>query len=200
MLALGAPAELVRDVHRALGDEIEHAELCFSIASGLGASVGPGPIPWSADLGPRTTAAEVARATVIEGCIGESIAALVAQLERDAAAEPVVRRALERIAEDEARHAQLAWRTVAWLLRSHGAAVREAVTRAFIEGTRCQLEVASDDRLPAQLGRRFGRLPPRELRSVAARCLRDVIAPAAQTLLGERDHAWSNSLGRSVAG
>jgi hypothetical protein len=69
--------------------------------------------------------------TVREGCVGETLAALEAaealQHCEDEAARPV----LERIAAEEAQHAQLAWRFVAWALEARSgagaAALREVV-------------------------------------------------------------------------
>ncbi len=44
LLAVGAPADLIRDSNAAASDETRHAELCFALASEyLGESEGPGP-------------------------------------------------------------------------------------------------------------------------------------------------------------
>jgi hypothetical protein len=45
LLALGAPAELVEKAHVAALDEIEHARICFALASAYGGErYGPGPL------------------------------------------------------------------------------------------------------------------------------------------------------------
>jgi len=117
LLALGAPPELVAKAHEAALDEIEHARLAFAVASSHGgAPVGPAPLRVGAgDAGP-VDARRVFRETFGDGCVGETLAALEARAAAREAADPAVRAALERIADDEERHAELAWRVVAWLL------------------------------------------------------------------------------------
>jgi hypothetical protein len=47
LLSIGAPASLVASATAALGDETEHARLCFGIASAYaGRSIGPGALGW----------------------------------------------------------------------------------------------------------------------------------------------------------
>ena len=52
----------------------------------------------------------------MEGCVRETFGALVAHYQARAAADPEVRAAMARIARDETRHAELAWRTHAWAM------------------------------------------------------------------------------------
>jgi hypothetical protein len=185
LLALGAPAALLREIHEAMGDEIAHAELCFSLATELGgAPVGPGALPLPGTLALRTTPIDCAVATVVEGCINETLCALVAQAQHDAATAPRVGAALLRIAEDEARHAALAWKTVAWLIREHGAPVREAVRQAFARGPALDLEGSPiEARVPPDVARAWGRLPASEVRALIACGMASVVAPAARVLL-----------------
>jgi hypothetical protein len=181
LLAVGAPAELVRDAQRAMGDEIRHAELCFSLASAYaGEALGPDALPMEGALG-RASLAEIAAAAVREGCIGETIAALAALEARDAAEEPAVRAALDAIAPDETEHAAMAWRLVAWAYRTGDAAVRDAIEAAFAEpfapgGT------PFPEKVDASALRAHGRLPPEDLASLAARALREVVRPSAAAL------------------
>jgi hypothetical protein len=56
------------------------------------------------------------RLAIVEGCIGETVAAVEAAEASARAADPVVRSVLAKIAEDEGRHAELAWRFVRWAL------------------------------------------------------------------------------------
>ena len=58
---------------------------------------------------------------------GETVVALLSARAAEAAADPAARGLLALIARDEARHAELAWRTLGWLLRAHGAPVRAAL-------------------------------------------------------------------------
>ena len=183
LLAVAAPAELVRDAQRAMGDEIRHAELGFALASAYaGAPVGPGPLPFDGALG-RVTLAEVAAAAVREGCVGETVAALAAADARDAAEDPAVRAALATIAADEADHAAMAWRLVAWAHRSGDAEVRDAIAAAFGEPAELGSEIA-----PAGIDERAfrapGRLRPAEPRACAERALVEVVRPSAAALLG----------------
>ena len=60
--------------------------------------------------------------------------ALVAAHARDRATDGATRAALARIAEDEARHAELAWRFVSWALATGDVEVRAAVSAAFERG------------------------------------------------------------------
>jgi hypothetical protein len=131
LLALGAPAELVRDAIAAMQDEVRHAELAFGIASALaGESLGPTPLP-TTDARRRATPSEVLRAVIVEGCVGETVAAHDAGVRRDLGCAPPVRAALAQIADDEARHAALAWRTVRWILGAHPS-LRADADEAFV--------------------------------------------------------------------
>ncbi len=127
LLSLGAPSDLVLAATRAQGDEIEHARLCFSIAHALGGqAVTAGPLDVGGAMG-ELDPVSVAIALATEGCVIETVAAARAALEaremaqrgNHAAQERRIAAALSRIAVDEARHAALAWRAAAWLLRAY---------------------------------------------------------------------------------
>jgi hypothetical protein len=60
-----------------------------------------------------------------------AVAALEAAEARSHCNDPVARAALQRIAADETRHAQLAWRFVAWALDTGPASLRGVVRAAF---------------------------------------------------------------------
>jgi hypothetical protein len=183
LLGVGAPAELVHDAQQAALDEIEHARLCFAVVRRIsGRSLGPGPLHDSG-AAPRRSLAACAAAAVHEGCIGEAIAAAVAAAERDGARDPAVRQALDRIAADEASHAELAFRFVAWAIATGDADVRHAVNLAFEQALAARHPV---DQTPAEVDsdawRRFGRLTAAERSAVARSVLRDVIRPCATRL------------------
>ncbi len=132
LLAVGAPPELLEGSQRAGLDEIEHARMAFALASKYGAeSVGPGALDLRGDTLGSLDLPSVAAGTVEEGCVGETLAALEAEAARDGALELVVRAAWSVIAEDEARHAELAWSFVRWALDQGQPAVRAAVKEAF---------------------------------------------------------------------
>ena len=127
MMAAGAPADLLADTQRAAVDEVDHARRCFTLASRYGgAAEGAGPLDLRGALDAMDLPA-FAVATLREGCVGETLAAWTAAAQRERATDPVVREALTAIAADETRHAELAWRTVAWCLRVGGPRVRAAL-------------------------------------------------------------------------
>lgn len=134
LLALGAAPELVARLNAALADETRHARTCFGFASAYaGAAVGPGPLDIDGALegrDPRT----ILMTAIVEGCVGETVAALEAAEGAARATDPVVRAALAGIAVDEARHAELAWDFVAWSLTRHPE-LRAAAHEAFAAAT-----------------------------------------------------------------
>jgi hypothetical protein len=158
LLAFGAPPELVERAQRAMGDELAHARACFALASAYaGRALGPGRLEL-AGVEPSHSLAEAAASAVREGCVNETVAALTARQQADVTRDPVVRAVLERIASDEADHAELAFRFVAWALQTGDGAVHYAVQSAF-------------------------RAPPRsELAGVAEHAWAEVIAPVAAQL------------------
>ena len=115
LLAHGAPADLIERTHAAALDEIEHARIAYHFASSYG---GERIAPAMLDAGSLTTPSleELAIETLIDGCIEESAAAEWARRAAETAVDPVIAAAVGRIAEDEARHAELAWRILAWLV------------------------------------------------------------------------------------
>ncbi len=187
LLAVGAPASIVADAQRAMGDEIRHAEACFAIASAYaGADVGPSAIAMSGAIHGPVTLADVAAATVREGCVGEAIAAFIAAASRDEASDPAVREALARIVAEEQEHAALAFRFVVWALNTGDGAVRDAVAEAFRGAMsnvhRAAEDASGDDRLEGEL-RAHGRLSRATQRALTAQCVAEVIAPLARAVL-----------------
>ncbi|MET0594661.1 MAG: ferritin-like domain-containing protein [Polyangiaceae bacterium] len=131
LLSLGAPPDLVAAAQRAAGDEIEHARLCFEMASRYARRpLGPGKLAVEGALA-NTTFAELAVAAIREGCWGETLAAVVAGERRDRARDPRAVEILTRITDDETRHAELAWRTVVWAIERGGSRVYDAVRAEF---------------------------------------------------------------------
>jgi hypothetical protein len=118
LLSLGAPAELVREAQQAMRDEVEHAELCFGLASAYaGQPLAPGPLAIDGALAARSPCGLVLCA-FREACLGETEAAVEAQAALDSARDPAVKRVLARIAADEARHAELGYRFLQFALRT----------------------------------------------------------------------------------
>jgi rubrerythrin len=109
--AEGAPAELVRRARRAASDEARHFRIMRDLAVELGGRVVERP---RAEAHRPRPLFEVARENVVEGCVSESLAAVVAAWQAQYAANARIRDAMSVIAEDEASHAQLAWDVFAW--------------------------------------------------------------------------------------
>jgi hypothetical protein len=117
LLALGAPASLLHATHEALADETRHAQLAFGLASAyLGRALGPAELDCAGALD-QLDLPNVARAAFLEGCIGETVAALDAEWALQDCRDPVVAAVLREIAADEAKHAELAWLFAAWVLQ-----------------------------------------------------------------------------------
>lgn len=181
LLAHGAPADLVARCHEAALDEVRHAQLAFGLASALGEPVGPGALPLGGQIGLAESLADVAEALVREGCIGETLAALEAAARlrgaRGAAAD-----ALATIADDEARHAGLAWATLKWLVEVGGQDVVTRVDAVFAEGppTVCGVDVPG--------GAAMGLLSSEALAQVYGDGWRTVVLPAWAALRGGDAH------------
>jgi hypothetical protein len=180
LMAVGAPSDLVADAHRAALDEVEHARLCFGLAQAYaGEAVTPSPFPFEGRVEVSADLASIAARAAREGCIGETLASIQAAEQLAHAEEPSVRAALEVIAEDEARHAELAWRFVAWALARGWDGVRAAVGAAF----RAPVALAAPgEALPREMIA-HGRLDPCVLRDVARRALEEVVQPCAARVL-----------------
>lgn len=193
LLAVGAPAELLAACQRAGLDEIEHARACFALASRfMGATLGPGPLSLTG-LEIETDLEALVLRTWLDGCVEETVAALVAAAQLAVARDEAVRAALTRIAADEARHAELAWSFLGWALASGEPRLGRALAAA-----RDQLEASGIGSAPASsapddaaTGERqaHGRLSAGELRRLRAGAWRDVIRPTLDAMLEPAAHA-----------
>jgi hypothetical protein len=185
LLQLGAPVALIEATNQALVDETEHAKLCFALASRYaGAPVGPGSLPMAGALG-ASSLHEIVLNTVLEGCVGETVAALEAAEAAAHASDPVVREVLQKIHSDELRHSQLAWRFVAWALERGSddlrTAVREAFARLAAEAQQGRCQDASDHETPTLL--EHGVISDSLRASIRSVALQEVVLPCAQQLL-----------------
>ena len=114
LLALGAPAELVRDAQLASLDELRHADFFFELAwRHTGSPIHPGSLDVAGALDDLSLAALI-ESNLVEGCIGETQAAEHLRRRAQRIAEPELRAALLAIADDETNHAALAFRVLAW--------------------------------------------------------------------------------------
>ncbi len=182
LLATGAPPGLLQGAHAAAQDEIRHAELCFALASAYaGRPLGPGPLDLRDAPAPDLELRALCLSTVVEGCVGETLSALEAERCAEHAGQAAVKLALDAIALDEARHAELAWATVKWglTLEPHLApALAEAFSHAFAAAGGPP-RYACDDAAFA----RHGFLSPAEAHALREDAIRRVLRPAAEALL-----------------
>lgn len=135
LLALGAPASLVTEAQRAMGDEIEHGRIAFALASAYsGTPQGPGAWPLARMEAARAPSlVTLAREAVLEGCVGETTAAWSLHARAREADDAQLHALCIRMAEDEERHALLGFQIVAWAVATGGPDVKAAVWTALDE-------------------------------------------------------------------
>jgi hypothetical protein len=120
--------------------------------------------------------------TIAEGCIGETVAAIEAAEALQHCTHDATRAVLARIAEDETRHAELAWRFVAWALEVGPASLRDRARAAFAEAARTDAPTAPPSWRDLQLAQ-HGLIAPSLRHELRRRVLHDVIAPCAHALI-----------------
>lgn len=146
LLAFGAPPALVSEAHQAALDEISHARVTFALASAYaGTELGPQAFSEAKRMAPATDLATWAHETIEDGCLGETIAAAEAHAAAQQSEDPVVRDVLLGIAEDETRHAELAWKILRFALQAGGEEVA-AVARTVLATLAVRKLSPSDDR------------------------------------------------------
>jgi hypothetical protein len=185
LLACGAPPELVAASHRAAMDEVRHAQLALSMASHYaGKPLGFGALDISGTLDGPMSLEAITLATVIEGCVGETLAAIEVAASAAEARSESIRRALAGIAEDETLHAELAWAFVRWAIGNGGSTLRNRVASTFEQAFEKVIADASlnDDSGAAE----HGFLSGREIKALRRQAIADVLRPAVETLLGAR--------------
>jgi hypothetical protein len=183
--AFGAPPELLERAVRAQRDELGHARDAFELASRFaGRDVGPGPLAVDGCLTAASLASSVA-ATVLEGCAGETLATLEAEAALATCEDETARAALARVRREEAEHAELAFRFVAWALA--GDASLASVVESALEGVvarehaRASLGPARSPHEPSL--RRVGILPEAARCELRARGVDEVVVPCVRALL-----------------
>ncbi|MFO0756419.1 MAG: hypothetical protein U0359_08005 [Byssovorax sp.] len=87
---------------------------------------------------------------------------------------PALRSIFVTIAEDEARHAVLAWRSLAWMLTALGEPARAAAARAFARALAAPPAVP-EERRPVNEG--LGALSARTRAALHCEILAEVVAP-----------------------
>jgi rubrerythrin len=131
LTAHGAPRALVDAARAAMSDEVQHARMVRELARAHGGR----PDPARAIPQPPRDLFTVALENAVEGCVHETFAAARAGHQALHAEDAAVRRVSAVLAEDEARHADLAAAVHAWALAvlppKQAAAVEEARQTAW---------------------------------------------------------------------
>ncbi|MEZ4307178.1 MAG: ferritin-like domain-containing protein [Polyangiaceae bacterium] len=181
LLALGAPPDLLMASQQAAADEIAHARIAFALASAYeGKAIGPAPLDVSG-VKPATSIASIVSALVEEACVGETLGAAEARALAGFVDDPALAAAYDRIAEDEGRHAELGWSTLAWLLRGATRDLRRIASDAF---DRAVARMSVDPQLSYEVvAPEHGLLSPAMLGALRRQALREIVEPCARALL-----------------
>ena len=184
LLALGAPPDLVRDAHRAAMEEVDHAQIAFSLASAYGgAPLGPARLEEAASPSQeRATLVRLVEETLLDGCVGETVAAVEAACAAEGAADPAIADALRAIAADEASHAELGFRIAAWAVKQAKDEVSPILARVLAE---LRSAVEAERAAPAGRGALAGHgvLGEGERARIRHEVIRDVVIPALAALV-----------------
>lgn len=181
LLGLGAPPDLVRDAIKAMADEVAHASDSFMIAGHVaGAPVGPGNLDVSDILADGGDKRRILLEAIHEGCIGESISAEEAMIACEHAEDPIVKRVLTRIANEEASHGDLAWRFVEWTLHNDPDLADEIDVNAAMEAV-----LSDEDDAPraSKLVAKYGVLTKEAKDDVKERAIRNKVRPRLMALV-----------------
>ena len=118
-MSLGAPSVLLKASQDASIDEIKHAKMCYGLASVfLEQEIAPGAFNVENSLDGLDVKG-IIQSFIQEGCVEETLAAIEAHYREYLAKDPGVKATLKEIAEDETRHAKLAWDTVNWITKKY---------------------------------------------------------------------------------
>lgn len=203
------PASLVAEANRALADETAHAEICFGRASAYaGERLGPGPLDMSGAL-ESTSLAELVHRTFVEGLHRRDVGRARSRPHANTATDPAVASAFAQLAEDEVRHAALAYRFVAHCLEHAGARrgalvarLKRALAAAAAEhGHAPQLALTE----PSSSLVAHGYLPVPLRQALAAEAFREIVMPCTNALLATAERcpasrANDDSRGRAWLG
>jgi hypothetical protein len=144
--AHGAPSTLLREARRARRDEERHTEMTALLARHRGALPRMPEPPRT--VVPARTLFEVALENAVEGCVRETYGAVQGLVEARTSPDAAMRRAMQSIAADECRHAELAWAVHEWAMARLGDDERLAVQRAMKDAI---AEIAARDPRTASL-------------------------------------------------
>ena len=129
LVSIGAPSVLLRNAQDAAIDEIRHAKTCYGIAGAfIGSDFKPGPLDVEKSL-ESLDLQNIAKSIIEEGCIEETISAVLGKFGSSTAKDPEIKTASSQIVLEETNHAQLAWDTIQWITKKFPG------SRSFIDDT-----------------------------------------------------------------
>jgi len=140
-----APPTLLRAARRARRDEVRHTAITSRLARRRGATPRT---PESPTRARERSLFEVAIENAVEGCVRETYGAVQGLVEARTSPDAAMRRAMQSIAADECRHAELAWAVHAWAVVRLRDDERRAVERAMKDAI---AEIAARDPRAASL-------------------------------------------------
>ena len=153
--------------------------LAYGIASRYaGQDLGPAPLAMDGALADQDLLSLIVN-TVLEGCIGETVAAAEAAWGSDHAQDPVLKDALAEIAADEARHAELAFAFVHWAVR-HDPRLAP-VLLGTVRNALASLEHGATDPADEWLSR-HGLLPDARRPELKREALEEMVLPCIQAI------------------
>ncbi|MDP3277840.1 MAG: hypothetical protein Q8Q09_21835 [Deltaproteobacteria bacterium] len=151
----GAPSDLIARAQRAAQDERRHASVMAALAAGEGresAAVTSHEIP-------ARTLADIAIENAGEGCVRETLGAVIMAYQAQHAGGASMREALAQIAREEAEHAQWSWDLDAWARTQLSSEVIDQMDRARSE-TLASLRDVLTAREPSESLRQTVGMPP----------------------------------------
>lgn len=182
LMHLGAPPELLAENQQAMADEIEHARLAFGLATRYANSpVGPGRLDVETSLTRALSPYAIVEGLVVEACVGETLAAIEAQEAAAQAQDPVVAAALDQIARDELRHAQLGWRSLRWILEQSDDHLRRFALTVLDSAMRAVTSEHPTDGIPRSL-RAHGLLDDELRAEVRQKAVESLVVPCLAAL------------------
>jgi hypothetical protein len=184
LLAHGAPLSLVEAAQRAGLDELRHAELCLAQAHRYTTQrFRFGPLRIAGSTEPKVDLAEFVTRNIVEGCVGETVAAAVMAEQARAASDRELADALRGVADDESNHAALAWKVLQWALTVERGEIRDVAERAF---SSAYVAARNSHSMPVDNGPELaahGQLGRSAQLAIAYGAWKDVIAPLERELL-----------------
>ena len=116
---LGCPPELLAATHQAALDEINHAQVAFTLdAANDGAPKGPAAEKgWLGEAGHIFRLHKMALDTFKDGCLHEARSALALKKRAEEEPDPAIKQEIERITREEETHVDLAWNILTWCFR-----------------------------------------------------------------------------------